>query len=80
MRVYIAESSLSWPRVTSGERRVQHRITMVKPHGPSRDPIVIATRGNRNRRRAAPAFITDTNLILRFIIESMTIIVRTSIP
>lgn len=59
---------------------LQHHITIVKPHGPSRDPIVIATRGNRNRRRAAPAFITDTNLILRFIIESMTIIVRTSIP
>ena len=65
---------------------LEYGITIVKPQPTSRDPIVIATRVERARpiRRVgharAPAFITDTNLILRFIIESMTIIVPTGVP
>ena len=47
--------------------------------GPGRSGERASELDTRARARA-PAFITDTNLILRFIIESMTIIVPTGIP
>ena len=54
------------------------RVERTEWTGPA-DPASVRASWTRARARA-PAFITDTNLILRFIIESMTIIVPTGIP
>ena len=65
---------------TKGERkrereRVKERVEWTG--GRSSECVQVS---ERTRQTRALAFITDTNLILRFIIESMTIIVRTGIP